>query len=311
MHTHFAGHSDDQPQITSRLRFAAGLTLAFVILEFCGGLYSHSLSVLGDAAQNFVDAIVLLLVWWSQRMSRRPADSLRTFGYHRTNILVALLNSVFIGVVVIDIAYQAVLRFIHPGVVNGTIIGAAGLLGLVCNIVVALTLRSNADKLHVRGAYLHTISDVLASALLLIAGIAIRMTGAAWIDLVLAAGICTAITATMIPVARKAVHILLEGTPDGVDPREIVKAIRQFPNVTQVHDLHAWTHADGMAAITCHVCVRQHVPHDQDHLLVEEIRKLLSERFGLTHSTIQIEHSTCEQSQKCVWSNSASTHNHA
>jgi len=126
---------------------------------------------------------------------------------------------------------------------------------------------------------------------------------------VLALALCTAITVTMLPVARKAVHILLEGTPDDIEPEEIIAAVKAFPNVVQVHDLHAWTHADGMAAMTCHVCVDPDVPHERDHMLTEGIRSMLSQRFGLTHSTIQIEHASCEQTQKCVWNN-ATGHDH-
>ncbi|HEY9777415.1 MAG TPA: cation diffusion facilitator family transporter [Planktothrix sp.] len=301
MHIHFAGDADSQKRLGTRLKIAAALTLAFVLLEFSGGILSHSLAVISDATQNFIDALSLLLVWWSQGLSTRPADNRRTFGYQRANILVALLNSVFIGLAVIDIGWHAVLRFLHPIQVDSTFITFAGAAGLTLNIIIALLLRSNSDKLHVRGAYLHTISDILASAMLLVSGVIIHYTGAYWVDLLMAAGICTAVIWTMVPVASKAVHILLEGAPDGVDNDEIVATIGKLPNVTQVHDLHTWTHADGMAAVTCHVCIQKDVPHDQDHILVDQIRQLLRTQFGLTHSTIQVEHSSCEQRQKCVW----------
>ncbi len=305
MHVHFHGDAHTQPNLALRLMVAAALTLGFVIFEVAAGLSSNSLAVVSDAAQNFVDAMALVLVWWSQRLSSRPADRLRTFGYHRANIVVALLNSAFLGLVVVDIAYNAFIRFFNPQAVDGTILGAAGLLGLVVNLLVALLLRSNSNKLHVRGAYLHNLADALGCIFLLVSGVLIKYTGAAWIDLVLALGLCTAITCSMVPVARKAVHILLEGTPEGVDTDEIAQAIMALPNVVQVHDLHAWTHGDGMAAMTCHVCVNPGVPHEQDHLLTAGIRAMLSERFGLTHSTIQIEHASCEQTQKCVWRGTA------
>lgn len=309
-HMHFDSHSGPSSRVLSKLRIACLVMLGFVGIEIATGIWSHSLAIFSDAANNSVDTLALVMVWWSQKIASRPPDKLRTYGYQRTNVLVALLNVAIMVPVVIDIAYRAVMRFMHPVAIDGFAIGAIGLLGLLCNLAVVLLLRSNSDKLHVRGAYLHNAADMAGSVLLMISGLIIQATGATWIDLLLALALCSLITWSMWPIARSSVHILLEGTPVGLDADEIGSAIESVQNVIRVHDLHLWTHGDGMPALTAHVCLSSAVPHALDHKIVDDIRALLRERFDITHSTIQPEHLGCEQLEHCVWNESGSNHEH-
>jgi cobalt-zinc-cadmium efflux system protein len=304
MHMHF--HNDEHgnglsERMLSRLKYAALITIGYVLFELAAGVYSNSLSVFTDSAQNFIDAVALVLVWWTQRIAARPADRLRTFGYHRATILAALFNAAIMVPVVIEIGSRAVVRFMHPAAVDGAVLGITGFVGLIVNLSVVFLLRDNSNELHVRGAYLHNLADALASVALMVSGIVIAYTGAAWVDLLLAGIICGVITYTLVPIVRKSVHILLEGSPEGIDPEQVARSIREFDEVLQVHDLHTWMHGDGMPAITCHLFVRNSVPHDRDHVLVDNVRRMLRDKFEVTHSTIQIEHVKCEQNQRCVW----------
>jgi cobalt-zinc-cadmium efflux system protein len=196
----------------------------------------------------------------------------------------------------------------HPVAVNGTIIGITGLVAMACNLGVALALRPSSKQLIVSGAYLHNLVDVLVAVSIIFSGVLIRYTGAAWIDLVLSGGICILIVLSLWPIVRRSVHILLEGAPDYADPRRLEEAILSFPEVVQVHDMHTWMQGDGMAVMTCHVVVHEALPHDQDHVLLDKLREMLREKFGLTHTTLQLEHVSCEQSTHCMWGDEGHAH---
>lgn len=301
MHLHYhRGEASHDATLSSKLKIAALLTLAFVVFETGAGFYANGLSILRDAAQNFIDFLALVLVWWGQTLANKPPDRLRTFGYHRVKVLIALVNAAVLMPVLLQIVFQALERTIHPTAVNGTVLGAVGIVGLVCNIVIVLLLRDSSKQMHVRGAYLHNIADAVGSVLLLGAGIVISFTGWYWLDMAVALFICGFIVFTLIPIVRKSVHILLEGSPEGIDTDQVEKAIKGVSQIKEVHDLHSWDHGDGQPALTCHVNMKSTVPPQDDHRIVDEVRSMLKTRFGIAHTTIQVEHRSCQQLEQCT-----------
>jgi cobalt-zinc-cadmium efflux system protein len=308
MHFHMHDHSARSGKTVSRLKLAAWLTVALVVFEIVAGFVANSLSLYSDAAHNVVDAMSLLLAWWGVRIAERPADKYRTFGYNRATVLIALFNAMILALVIIQIAIQGVERYLHPVAVDGTILGITGVVAIFANLGVALLLKSSSHQLHVRGAYLQNLADAAGSILLVVSGLIIRYTGAVWVDLILCAALCGVLVMSILPIFRSSVHILLEGSPEGVDADRVKEKLLALPEILQVHDLHLWVQGDEQAAMTCHVVIRKDVPHELDHALLDRIRDLLRDEFELHHTTIQLEHEDCEQSERCTWRGKEHTH---
>lgn len=294
-------HAVVDPDTASRLKYATGLNCLFVVLELVAGVLSGSLALMSDALHNAVDSVSLILAWLAERLALRPADQLRTYGYHRATVLCALLNSFILVAVVLGIAYEALERFYSPMPVNGAIVTITGVIGVVCNLGVAFTIRKSRKELHVRGAYLHNLLDAFSSLLVVISGALIYLTGAYWIDLVLSLAICIMLGRSILPIVQKSVHILLEGVPENIDPAKIKMAVLGCQEVFDAHDVHVWLQGDGMPAMTCHVVIRPNVSHEQEHAVLDKIRAVLRDEFDITHSTIQAEHESCEQKPGCLW----------
>lgn len=283
-----------------RLKYAVLLNCAFVVLEFTAGILSGSLALVTDSIHNAIDSVTLLVAWLAGRLAQRPPDRWRTYGYHRAPVLAALLNGFVLLVVMVVIGYHAVERFQEPVQVHAGIVAITGLIGIVANLGVVMLLRQSQKRLHVRAAYLHNLTDAASSALVVVSGALIYLTGAYWVDLVLSLVICGLLGKSLLPTLRDAVHILMEGAPEGADPDRIKAAIMErFPEVTDVHHIHVWLTGDGMSALTCHIVVRPDVTHERDHELVANVRGMLKEDFDIAHPTIESEHESCETAKAC------------
>lgn len=273
----------------SRFFLAGLITTALVAFELIAGLASGSLALLSDAAQNAVDMAGLFLAWWGVRITRQPADQMRSFGYLRAPILVAFTYSIVLIMAIVQLAWMAVERFVDPVTVTGGMVTAGGILGLVVNLAVVGLLHSKRHHLHVQGAFLHNVTDAAASVLLVVSGLLISYTGAIWIDLLLSLGICVALVVTLLPSARKAMHILLEGTPHNARPQQVEERLSRLPGVVRVHDTHTWSVAENVSMMTCHVEMSADITHGKEAELLDEIRAIARTEFGLSHVTVQIE----------------------
>lgn len=284
-----------------RLTYAALINCAFVVLEFTAGILSGSLALVADSIHNAVDSITIGVALLAGRLAGRPADRWRTYGYHRTKPLAALLNAFILFLVILGIGYHAIERFTKPVHVDSSVVVITGLIGVLANLSIVLILRASRHQLHVRAPYWHNLTDAASSALVAVSGALIYLTGAYWVDLVLSLLICGLLAKSVVPTVRESVHILLEGAPDGADGDRVRQTILRFPEVVDVHDVHTWLTGEGMAAVTCHVVLRADVPHEQDHDIVERIRAALRDELGVYHSTIMPEHKRCEQAERCTW----------
>ena len=275
-----------------RLRVVLGLTFAYSVAEVAGGLWTGSLALLADAGHMFTDVASLALALGALWMAQRPATLRHTYAYGRVEILAALLNGLFMWAVVAWIGYEAVERLrAAPGVRSLPMLWiATG--GLVINAVAYAILQhgSAANRsLNLRAAGLHVLGDLLGSIGAMTAAIVIELTGWTAADPLASLLIGLLILVSAGRIVRDAVHILLEGTPHGLDVKGLIASLYAVEGVTGIHDLHVWTITSGYPALSMHLVCRHDVPRD---MLLSRVNRVLRERYAISHTTIQIESET-------------------
>jgi cobalt-zinc-cadmium efflux system protein len=269
------------------------LTAAFTAVEVVGGLLTGSLALLADAGHMLGDNLSLGLALFAMWLARRPATPERSFGFRRAEILAALANGVTLVAVAIWIVVEAWDRLRDPPEVLGGWMLAVAVAGLAVNVAGALILmRGDRASLNVQAALRHVVADLLGSAGVLVAAVVILVTGWAYADPLVSVAIALLILASSWTVLRDSVNVLLESTPGGMDAREIASAIGGVPGVVDVHDLHVWTITSGFPALSAHVLVR---PGDDCHAARRLIEGELRARFGISHTTLQVDHSSGER----------------
>ncbi len=286
MHRH--GGGERQPNAPGHaLVVALGMIAAFACVEAVAGVFAGSLALLADAGHMVSDGLALGLALFASWLARRPATPERTFGWRRAEILAALANGVTLVALGLWIVVEAIRRIGDaPGVEGGWVL-AAGLVGLAVNVAAARVLHGAGDGLNVRAAFLHVLADLASSAGVVLAALVILLTGWNVADPIAGLLIGVLVLASSDGVLRESVGILLEGVPDGLDTAELDRAMRSVGAVVDVHDLHIWTITSGFPALSAHVLVE---PRADCHGIRRELERMLSERFRLTHTTLQVEH---------------------
>lgn len=268
--------------------FAAILTGTFMIAEIVGGVISGSLALLADAGHMLTDFASLLLAWFAFRLARRPADWRRTFGFDRFSVLAAFVNGISLFAIAAWIVYEAVHRLSEPTEVLGGIMLWVALGGLIVNLLSFWILtRTGGDSLNVRAAALHVAGDLLGSVAALIASLIIIYTGWTPIDPILSVLVALLILRSAWAVVRESGQILLEGTPDGLDIRELEKDLStQIEGVVRVHHIHAWSITEDRPMMTMEV----EVSPGADRISVKrQIKHRLEEIYGISHATVEVE----------------------
>jgi cobalt-zinc-cadmium efflux system protein len=270
------------------LKTALALTLVILVVEFAGGLISHSLALLSDAGHVLTDVFALGLAWFAVEQSKRPADQRRSYGYHRVSILAALVNSVSLIVIVIAIAYEALRRLANPEPVQGVVVIVTALVAIAVNSFVIFGLRGETKSLNMRAAFLHVAGDIGASAGVVLAGAVILLTGWLYIDPILSLGIAALIALGAWRIVRETVNLLLEGTPPEIDLSAVTKEIKGSSQVVSLHDLHVWALSSEDMALSVHVVVDDCSLGDAEHV-VRDLEGRLCDHFAIGHTTIQVE----------------------
>jgi cobalt-zinc-cadmium efflux system protein len=275
------------------MALSVALTMAFVVGEAVAGYLAHSLALLSDAGHNLADALALVLTWYALRVSRRPADARRTFGNHRMGILAALINAVSLVVIALFIFWEAAQRLRTPEpVAGGAMIGVA-LVAIVLNGVISFWLRGEAkNDLNVRSAYLHMLGDAVSAAGVVVAGIVVSLTGASVADPIVSVLIGALILWSSWGILTESVNVLMEHAPKGLDMGDLEQSVKDVAGVLNVHDLHVWTVASGIVACSCHIRVADQSARAGQQVL-QGVAEVLKQRFGITHSTIQVEVEGC------------------
>ncbi len=284
---------DLSSRTTWRLALSIGLTAAFLAVEVVAGLMANSLALLTDAAHNLTDVLALALSWGAVQLTIRPSNPGKTFGYHRAGILVALINSTTLTVIALGIFYDAYWRLIHPPVVNSEILIGVGGIAVVINLVTALLVRPGSQKdLNLRSTYLHLMGDVLSTLGAVAAGIVIRLTGLNWFDPLVSVFIGFLIIWNALGILRESLNILMEFTPADIDMGTLLQDMSAVSGVRGVHDLHVWSITRGLRTLSAHI-VTEDVSLSQGAAIQVAISDLLHQKYGIGHSTLQLECSDC------------------
>ncbi|MCS6327054.1 MAG: cation transporter [Nitrospira sp.] len=257
-----------------------------MVVEVIAGFLAGSLAVLADAGHMLTDVVALSLSAFALWVAGKPSTPENTYGYHRAEILAAVVNAVVLLLLATWILYEAYDRFGEPSQVLGLPMLLVGLVGLAVNLASLKLLDGHADEsLNLRSAYLEVVSDAISSLGVILGGAIILTTGWVLIDPLLSVGISFFIVWRTWALLSQAVHVLMEGVPAGVDAREVGRAMADVPGVKGIHDLHIWTITSGLDALSSHVVVP--VGEDRDAVL-QHLQQLLAEQFGIEHVTLQI-----------------------
>lgn len=278
-------------------RFVLALSLTGVIFlaEVLGGLWTGSLALLADSAHVFMDAFALGLSYLALRAAALPADDRHTYGYHRLQILAALTNGITLLFIAFEILREAWDRWQQPRTIQAGPMLVIAIVGLIVNVIVAYVLHEHDhDDVNTRSAFLHVLSDTLASVGVIGAGVVILFTGWTWLDPLVSALIGALIMVSAGRLLKETVHILVEGMPDGMTASTVADAMRTTPGVREVHDLHVWTVAPGYVALSAHVLLADQAL-SQTADVMTALKRTLREQFSIEHTTIQFECTTCGQ----------------
>lgn len=274
------------------------------------GYFSNSLALMADAGHNFADALALALSAFAIWMATKPADSKRTFGYHRVGILAALVNAVGLVAMAGAIFWAALQRLndLEP-VQSGPMIWVA-LLAIILNSNIAWWLsRAAKEDLNIRGAYLHMVGDAAASFGVVIAGIIIELTGAYIADPIVSIIFAALVLWSSWSILTETIHVLLEATPVGLDLAKVELAIRGVTGVLDTHDLHVWTVSSGLIGGSCHIVVAEQSASNSQQIH-RNVAHMLEHDFKIGHNTIQVEVEGCGGHEHTTHSKHEHQHEH-
>ncbi len=289
-------HHYSPTQNERSLWIVLGLTVSFMLAEVIGAFLTGSLALLSDAAHMFTDSAALAIALTAVHIARRPADSKRSFGYHRFEILAAAFNALLLFAVALYIMFEAWQRMNDPPDIAATGMLALATLGLIVNLIGMRLLHAGKEKsLNMRGAYLEVWSDMLGSLGVIIGAAVIMATGWMWVDTVIAVGIGLWVVPRTWHLLKASLHILLEGVPENIDIVELRAELEQLPGVRSVHDLHVWSLSSGKPSLTAHAVLEDGASSDQ---VLDVMRSHLLSRYGITHVTIQCESHPCGQTDE-------------
>ncbi|MEJ2539189.1 MAG: cation diffusion facilitator family transporter [Gemmatimonadota bacterium] len=281
------GHGGRRGRDLNRLAWTLGLVLAYMAAEVVGGLVSGSLALLADAGHMLSDAASLALALFAIRAARRPPTSDRTWGFYRTEILAALANGVTLVVISLFIFWEAWQRFQDPPDVMGPLMMGVALGGLLVNGAGLMFLHGGrTESLNVRGAWLHVLSDAAGSVGAIVAGLLVWWLGWNLADPVVSVLIGLLVLGSSWTLLKESVAVLMEGTPGHLDADEVRDSIAGARGVAAVHDLHLWTLTSGLDCLSAHVVLDGERPGAE---VLEDVRSTARDRFGIEHTTIQIE----------------------
>ncbi len=298
-HTH--GRSSEGNQ--RRLMAALTITAVMTLVELAGGILANSLALLGDAGHMFTDTLALGLAIAAVSLARRPASQTRTYGFYRAEVLAALANGAFLLAICGLIFYRAYQRFVEPAEVKGGLMLGVAAIGLAANLAGILILRSaSRQNLNVRGAFLHMWGDTISSMGVILAGVIILTTGWTIVDPIISIFIGLIILRGAAGLVMESSDILLEAVPRHLDVAQISGALREIQGVKDVHDMHLWTITSGIYALSCHLLIEDLMVSESARI-VEEVNRLLDRRFGIGHSTLQLECQECGSGPVCRLSN--------
>jgi len=286
-------HHDVETMGDQRLLIAIVINMLLTLAQVIGGIISGSLSLIADALHNFSDASSLLIAWVARKIGRQPPDAFKTFGYKRAEVIAALINLVTLVLIGLYLIYEALWRFYSPQEIEGWIVVIVASVALVIDVATAmLTYSMSKNSLNIRAAFLHNVSDALASVGVIVAGSLILLYGWYWTDTVMTLAIAGYVlyqAATMLPMT---LHILMQGTPENLTIDEVIIAMEKMAGVCNVHHVHIWQIDEHQIALEAHIVITDFAQTEQ---IKTALKAELKHRFSITHSTLEFEVVHCEE----------------
>jgi cobalt-zinc-cadmium efflux system protein len=292
-HRHHVDHGQASDPVTDRRQVIIALTLigSFFLAELTAAIVGNSLVLFADAGHMLTDVGALVLSAWAIRLANSPARERWTYGLKRAEILAAAANALALVVIAVFISIVAVRRLASPQHVTGGLVLGVAVVGSFVNVLAAKVLaKANRQSLNLRAAYAHVVTDLYAFAGTALAGLVIVLTQWREADSVAALGVVVLILVTAWDLLRESVRILLQGTPDNLDLREVRQRLAEVSHVLDLHDLHAWTLTSGSTTLSAHVIVENEC-FDTGHApqILDSLQTSLQENFGISHATFQLE----------------------
>lgn len=289
-HSHDHHHDHTQGANKKALTISLILIASFMIVEVIGGVLTNSLALLSDAGHMLSDAISLAVALAAFKMGEKAADSARTFGYRRFEILAAVFNGVTLIVIAVFIIAEAAGRFVNPPEVATTGMLIIAFLGLVINIVVAKILMSGDthDNLNMKGALLHVIGDLLGSVAAIVAALSIMFFGWGFMDPLASVIVAILIAVSGFRILRQSLNVLMEGVPENIDVDTIINTINNIEGVEDAHHLHVWSISSGMNALSVHVVVNGTLNVHETQKIIHRIEEQMKHE-NIEHVTVQVE----------------------
>ncbi|HRK98732.1 MAG TPA: cation diffusion facilitator family transporter [Alphaproteobacteria bacterium] len=290
-HSH---HHGDPSQIGERrLWWAVSANILLTVAQVIGGILSGSLSLVADALHNFSDAASLLIALVAIRIGRKPPDQFKTFGYKRAETVAALINLTTLIIIGLYLCYEAIKRFITPEPVAGwTVVIVAGIALAVDVFTALLTYRQSKTSMNIKAAFLHNVTDAMASVGVIITGTLILLYGWVWTDAAMTLIISGYVLWQGFTQIPKVIHLLMEGAPDGLSLEDIRSSMEKVDGVNNVHHVHVWQLDEHRNALEAHVVLEESI--DMDTLKIR-LKKLLHDQFEIEHSTLEFEYKKCSR----------------
>ncbi|WP_395622086.1 cation diffusion facilitator family transporter [Sphingomonas daechungensis] len=296
-----AGHNHDHSHSPADFGWAfligTVLNLTFVVVEAVFGLIANSTALLADAGHNLSDVFGLLVAWAGAALVKRKPSARFSYGLKKSSILAALINALVLLVAVGAIIAEALQRLSHPEPSNGRLVMIVAAVGILVNGITAwLFAKGRHDDINIRGAFLHMTADAAVSAAVVVAGYLMIMTGALWIDPIISLLVAAFILWGTWSLLTESVSMTLAGVPKGIDPDQVSSALSKLPGVEDTHHLHIWALSTTETALTVHLVVGHDVNRD---VILRQARAYVHQLFGISHSTIQVEHLGAEAEHHC------------
>ncbi|MEN6489680.1 MAG: cation transporter [Syntrophaceae bacterium] len=288
----------DQPASLTNLIFAMVINGGIVVFEMIFGLLIQSMALISDAVHNLSDIASMGFSYWAEKVSRRPADALKTYGYHKTEFIAAFVNSIVLSVVITFVFWESIQRLLSPAEVSGKVMLWVAVVAFVGNGAATLLLQKiSARNFNMKSAWLHSLQDALFSLGVIIGALLITFFGWHFVDPLISMIICIVIAREIYKIVRQTVNSLLDAVPEGIDFIQVKKDLLAIPAVAEVYDLHIWQTGTDQKLLSAHLKSAEESP---DHeAIIHAVQELLLNKYGINHTTLQILPSSVDKMEHC------------
>lgn len=296
--SHNHNHNHEQPASLTNLIFAIVINGGIVIFEMLFGLMIQSMALISDAVHNLSDIAAMSFTYWAEKVSRRPANALKTYGYRKLGFIAAFVNSLVLAVVIVFVFWESVQRLMSPVAVPGKTMLWVAVIAFVGNGVATLLLKKiSAQNFNIKSAWLHSLQDALFSLGVIIGALLITFFGWSFIDPLISMVICIFIVREIYKIVRQTVNSLLDAVPADVDFNQVKNDLLAIPAVAEVGDLHIWQTSAEQKLLSAHLKSAEDSPNHEE--IIRAVQEMLIHKYGINHTTIQILPSSAGEMEHC------------